>query len=117
MLLEDLFEEVFYKTKRFNSRFNAYNKDNDLVIVYDVAGIDKENIIIETEDNQITVKGKVNRIEYDEIIVENFRQSDIDSKVTVSGKYDLDSIKTDYKNGLLFITVTRREKKKSIKLI
>jgi HSP20 family molecular chaperone IbpA len=97
-------------------KVNCYFKENEMILLYNLAGHDKENILIEIEEDIIIVKSKIEKELFGDVVFKNFDLDDINIPIRVSSRYDLATIKTDWKNGLLSLTIEKRNKKKTIKI-
>jgi HSP20 family molecular chaperone IbpA len=113
------FDEIFADSTYSSSKVNFYVKDDTINLVYDVSGHKKENILIEIEDDVLIVKSKLEKTDqemFGEISWKRFDIKDINIPVRISSKFDLDTVKTDYQNGLLIITIEKSNKKRTLQL-
>jgi HSP20 family protein len=98
---------------------DIYEKENNLIIKIEVAGIDQDKISIEVEDRLLTIKGK---IEQDNENVEYYRRErhsgDFGRTIRLPDWADTADIKAEQKNGLLKIIIPRKAETapKSIKV-
>lgn len=113
--IEELLNGFFKPTKTKKKIVNGYSTDEELVLVYNIPGIDPKDIEIGLEDNTITVTGKLKK-QFGEKIFSEFQLEDVDTTVIINRKYDLDTIKTKYENGLLILTINKNQKKRILKL-
>lgn len=99
----------------FMPRVNIKDTKDNVVLTFEVPGIDKKDIKVSVKDNTLTVSGE--RKGEDEERSDNYIRSEI-----YSGKFsrsfslpetvDPGKIKADYHNGMLEITMAKTEKAK-----
>ena len=118
--LNDIFDD-FMPTKRENHqmRCDIYEKDGLYNIEMDIPGYDKKDITIENNDNYLTITAE----KKDE---ENVEEKNYIRRERVYGKYqrsfylgDLDSenIKANFKDGMLKISIPKKEQVETKKVI
>lgn len=102
------------------TRRSTFQKDDDLVAVVELPGIDKNDLEIEAKENTIRIRGK-KTIAYGE-------QASVHRRERISGVFDRtlsvpiriepDRIKAEYRDGILALFIPRAEadKPRSIKI-
>ena len=119
--LDDIFDDFLTSKKEQIMKCDIYEKGDDYHLELDIPGFDKEDISIEVKDGYLKIKAEKN---------ESTDEKDEDKKYIrrerIYGKYersfyigDIDEEKIDaeFKNGILKITVPKKEEKKSSKYI
>ena len=118
-LLTDVMNSDFKHQYFQNSypQMNIQNKDKSYVITFNLAGMDKEDIKLSLEDNNIlTIEGDKkeqktetkNSFIKKEIHIGKFKRS-----VLLPDDIKIETLKTDYHNGILEITIMKKAPKKS----
>ena len=99
----------------FMPRVNIRENDNLVSLTFEVPGMEKGDIKIVVEDNILTVSGE--RKFTDEKSEDNFVRAEIRSGsfsrgFTLPDTVDAEKVSADYKNGLLEVTLPKKEEKK-----
>jgi len=94
---------------------DVWETENELVLSFDLPGIPEDDIAVELEDNVLTVSGERRRTS--EHSTERFyrferRYGTFTRTVTLPPGVQEDSIKADYKDGVLEIRVPKPEEQK-----
>lgn len=125
--IENMFHNLWHnpfhheesKEFSFPVTFNAFPKmdvidrDKELVIKAELPGIDKEDIDVSIANNRLLVKAKSRHEEKEEkgdFIKQEIRSSEVYRSVQLPGEVDDDKVKTSFKNGLLELTIPKKEK-------
>lgn len=117
-VLDGLFSNIFDDYRR--SKPSVYSNgvtqkvtDKDLKMSFEIPGVDKENIKIEIEQNKYLV------IEASSSLNDDFNKSDRKFKwvYTLPSIYDTESIEAETKNGVLYLTVKKKEESTIKRLI
>lgn len=119
--LDDIFDDFLTSKKEQIMKCDIYEKGDDYHLELDIPGFDKKDISIEVSDGYLKIKAEKQ---------ESHDEKDEDKKYIrkerVYGKYersfyigDIDEEKIDaeFKDGMLKITVPKKEEKKSSKYI
>ena len=117
---DKLFEEIFSipqpktRTTYVPSKFAVQLKDETASIALSVLGHDPKDIEINCFEDKIEIKAKKSQEDkenpYNQLI------SDIEERVTVGKNFDGRKAKAEIKNGILLITIDRKEESKPKKL-
>jgi HSP20 family protein len=112
-----LFEEFFNEPKTTTyvpNKFAVDIKDETATIALSVLGHDPKDIEINCFEDKIEIKAKKTQ----EDIEHPFNQlvSDIEERIQVGKNFDGKKAKADIKNGILLITIERKEESKPKKL-
>jgi len=115
-----LFDEFFTtgqtkeRTTYVHSKFAVDVKDDSATMALSVLGHDPKNIEINCFEDKIEIKAKKSQED-----TENpFNQliSDIEERITIGKNYDGRNAKAEIKNGILLITLEKKEESKPKKL-
>lgn len=114
-LIDRFFESATPATTTYvPSKFAVDIKDESAAIALSVLGHDPNNIEINCFEDKIEIKAKKSQENkenpYNQLI------SDIDERVTVGKNFDGRKAKAEIKNGILLITIERKEEAKPKKL-
>lgn len=99
---------------------NVFRKDDDMILVAEIAGADKSKIDIQVKNNQIRLSGK-KEIGHEEGVSIHRRErssGDFDRVLTLPAEIDANKVTADYKNGILTVVLPRAEsdKPRSVKI-
>ena len=112
-----LFEEFFNEPKTTTyvpNKFAVDIKDESATIALSVLGHDPKDIEINCFEDKIEIKAK--KIGEDKENPFNQLVSDIEERIQVGKNFDGKKAKADIKNGILLITIERKEESKPKKL-
>ena len=88
------------------------NKDN-YVIYAELPGMKKEDIKISVADNTLIISGEKKKVQEDENLHYSERSfGKFERSFTLSSKIDSEKIKADYANGVLIVTLPKKEEVK-----
>lgn len=113
-LFEDFFETPKTRTTYVPSKFAVDIKEETASIALSVLGHNPEDIEINCFEDKIEIKAK--KSEEDKENPFNQLISDIEERVTVGKNFDGRKAKAEIKNGILLITIERKEESKPKKL-
>jgi len=102
---------------REESRFlippvDIFEKDDGLIVVADLPGVDKENVDIRVDNGILTIQATVRRETRGEGLYNEFALLDYFRQFQISDRIDQEKIKAELKNGVLTITLQKAEKAK-----
>ena len=119
--LDDIFDDFLSSRKDQNMRCDIYEKDGDYHIEMDVPGFDKKDISIEAKDGYWTIKAEKTNEQNEEDEKKNYiRRERTYGKYERSfylGDLDQDKIDAEFANGMLKITVPKKEEVENKKVI
>jgi HSP20 family protein len=119
-LLRDLFETPNYSNRSTTfvpSKFAIDVKDDIAHIALSVIGHNPENISIDCFEDKIEIKAKTGDIPTDEkSSAINQLTSNIDETIKIGKSFDGRKANAEIKNGILLLTVERKEESKPKKL-
>lgn len=98
----------------FAPRMDLLDEGDHFVVRLDVPGADKSKINVSLQKNTLTVEAEINaereQTGKDHSVHRERRLGRFHRQVTLPGAVDGDSMKTDYKNGVLTITIDKAKK-------
>ena len=122
--LDDIFDDFVPTRRNDNMKCDIYEKDGNYHIEMDVPGFKKEDISIEVEDGYLTISAEKNCENNEEDEDKNYirRERSYNSykRSFYLGDLDQDSIEAKFNDGMLNITVPKKEvtnNKKKIDII
>jgi HSP20 family protein len=124
-LFNETFSNVFgeegLSTRGWNPAVDVYETDHDLVLKAELPGIDPKDVDIRVEDGTLYLKGE--RKQESEVKEGSYHRVErsygsFTRSFALPGSVNLDNIKADYKDGVLTLTMAKREeaKPKTIKI-
>lgn len=104
------------RASHWNPVADIYNNEKTITIHADLPGMTKEDISINVENRVLTLKGK--RSYEDEVKEENFYRKErafgtFQRSFTLPESVDTDSIRAEFKDGVLKIEIPKPEEKKT----
>lgn len=122
--LDDVFDDFVPTRRNDNMKCDIYEKDGNYHIEMDVPGFKKEDISIEVDDGYLTISAEKNYENNEEDEDRNYirRERSYNSykRSFYLGDLDQDSIEAKFNDGMLNITVPKKEltsNKKKIDII
>ena len=119
--LDDIFDDFLTSKKEQMMKCDIYEKGDDYHLELDIPGFDKKDISIEVNNGYLTIKAEKNQSNE-----EKDKDKKYIRKERVYGKYersfyigdiDEEKINAEFKDGMLKITVPKKEENKSSKYI
>ncbi len=99
----------------FTPRVNIVETENDVALTFEVPGLDKSDIKVTVSDGILSVSGerKNEQSEKGKRFVRNeFAYGKFSRTFTVPDNFDAGKISADYRNGLLVVSIPRKEESK-----
>ena len=117
-LIDRLFEKdlpTWTTTTTLNQSTLGYTKQNDdsYQLAFNVIGIRKEDVSIDVEGNLLKVKGET---KYKEDSILKNLVSIVDHTIRISSNYDISQTSAEVENGILLITIPKKEEAKQKKI-
>lgn len=121
-LMKDFFNDLdpFFDSPRsvlktglnFNPRMDIKDTEKDLSLIVDIPGMDKKDISIAVEDGVLAVKGErkgEKREEKDGYVHHERNFGSFERRLRLPENAEQDKIKADYKDGVLTVSVPKKE--------
>ena len=89
---------------------------NEVILRYDMSGVDKNDLEITAEKNILTVIGHVSVESMGDPVYQETRFGNYRRQFTLPDDVDADSIKAEMKNGVLTVSIAKPEKAKPKKI-
>jgi len=119
--LDDIFDDFISSKKEQNMKCDIYEKGSDYHIEMDIPGFNKDEISVETKDGYLTITAeKSNEVKEEEQEKNYIRRERVYGKYERSfylGDLDEDKIDAKFDNGMLMITVPKKEEVETKKII
>ena len=119
--LDDIFDDFISSKKEQNMKCDIYEKDGNYHIEMDVPGFKKEDISIEASDGYLTIKAEKNSENNEEDENKNYirRERSYGSyeRSFYLGDLDQDKVEAEFKDGMLKISVPKKEEVNNKKMI
>lgn len=119
--LDDIFDDFLPSKKEQIMKCDIYEKGDDYHLELDIPGFDKKDISIEVNDGYLKIKAEKNESneekDEDKKYIRKERVYGMYERSFYIGDIDEDKIDAEFKNGILKITVPKKEEKKSSKYI
>ncbi len=91
---------------------------NELVVLADMPGVDGKNVDIDLRDNQLTIAGRIERVEKETEVslYKEFNWGDYIRQFTLSDVIDQSKITAKMEDGVLRVTLQKKKKAKPQKI-
>ena len=95
-------------------KVNVYEYDDKIGIVAEIPGLDKKNVSVDVEDQVLTISGDKHGLQDDggKCITRELKQSSFKRSFNLGEHLDGGSVSANFKDGLLSISIPKREPKK-----
>ena len=102
----------------FLPRTDIYERDNALVLVADMPGVDENSVEINVEQRVLTITGRVTPQEVADhrLTYAEYEAGDFERSFTLSEEVDVDQIKATVKGGVLRLVMPKSEAAKPKKI-
>ncbi|MEO0087486.1 MAG: Hsp20/alpha crystallin family protein [candidate division WOR-3 bacterium] len=118
------FEEFFGRRRRvpavaeeFVPLVDMYEKGNDIIVEAEIPGMEKENLSVTVSENAVTIKGEIKKEkevkEKDYYLCERSYGS-FSRTIDLPTEVDAEKAKATYKNGILTITLPKKQPEKKL---
>lgn len=103
--------------KYFTPVVDIYDNRECLVVIIDLPGVVKGDVKIEVDENNVlSVRAKTSYNEPDGIVLQEFEFGNFYRAFTLSDEFRRDAINVVFENGVLEITVPRKEEHRPSKI-
>ena len=95
-------------------KVNVYEHDDKISIVAEIPGLDKKNVSVDVEDQILTISGDKHGFDTDggKCITRELKQSSFKRSFNLGEHLDGDNVGASFKDGLLSISVPKKEPEK-----
>ena len=102
----------------FVPRADIYETTDEIVVLLDMPGIEKEKIDVSLEKNVLTVNGyvKIEKPEGYSLARTEYRLGDYERSFRISNQVEREGIEAQYKDGVLRLTLPKAEEAKERKI-
>jgi len=102
----------------FIPRTDIYERDDALVLVADMPGVDENTVDINVDRRMLTITGSVTpeQVENNRLIYAEYEIGDFERSFTLTEEVDVDKIKATVKNGVLRLVLPKSEAAKPKKI-
>lgn len=123
LYLDDVFDDFMFPTVKDDfgkMKCDIYEKDGAYHLEMDVPGFDKKDVQIEVDDNDyLTITAEKNTEDSEEDADKNYIRKERNygkyQRAFYVGGIDKDNIQANFENGILKITMPKKEEEKSSK--
>ncbi|MGQ9844213.1 MAG: Hsp20/alpha crystallin family protein [Spirochaetota bacterium] len=93
---------------------DIYETDNEYVLKADMPGVPKENVEITFNNNELEINGKIDEVytSNNNLTYREFTLCNYNRKFLVSDKINVEGINASLENGVLTVTLPKREEAK-----
>ena len=116
-LFEDMFKDPFFKGENKLMKTDIKENENSYIIDIEMPGYEKENIKIEVEDGYLNVLASINEDKDNkegEYIRKERYYGECSRSFYVGDNIEVEDVKANFKNGILKLTVPKKEVKKEL---
>ena len=121
--LSSIFDDIFYSSfpdlkdrvgislsKGAYPKVDIIDEADKIVILAELAGWKKEDLSIDVNDNLLTIQGKSSAEKSNKTyLFKELKRSSFKRSFTLGDQLDIDSIEGDFENGILNLTILKKE--------
>lgn len=111
-LIDQFFSNSMRDSGRYNYPANIFDNENAFIIEMSAPGFTKEDIRINLEQQTLTISAELKQqdeVQDEKYLRREFNQQNLNRSFVLPKSVDMDKITADYQNGILKITLPRRE--------
>lgn len=111
-LIDQFFSNNMRDTGRYSYPANIYDNDNSFVIELMAPGFAKEDFRINLEQQTLNISAELkqdNELQDEKFLRREYNRYNMNRSFVLPKTVDVDKISADYQNGILKITLPRRE--------
>ncbi|NLP03130.1 MAG: Hsp20/alpha crystallin family protein [Fibrobacter sp.] len=110
-------EQLRHSGQAYSPDVDIYASEDEVVFAVDVPGVGKGDVNIQIDEtNTLVIQARNSQKESDNIAIRQYRIGDFYRAFQISDEYDKEKIKAALENGLLQITIPRKESAKPRKI-
>jgi len=100
----------------FNPEVDIYENDNELILVADLPGVEKEDLDIDLNESTLTINAHVKLATKGTLLYKEYDIGDYKRSFTLSNVVDQSKIQAELKNGILRMVLPKAETAKPRKI-
>lgn len=100
------------ETRYLSPPVDIMETENELIVVADLPGVEKESLDVRVEDNVLTIQGKVQDVMPGTPISREYRLMNFFRQFALSEEVNQEQISADLKHGVLTLHLPKAEKAK-----
>src|SRR5690554_6723967 len=110
-IFDDIFDDFPVVSVKNDMKIDLIENDNEYVIEAELAGMKKENIKLDVEDNKLVISANVeeNKEEEKQNYIHRERRYSSLSRMIYLPNIDEESIKAKYTDGILSVTIPKKQ--------
>lgn len=110
-VIDQLFNSTLRDSNGYSNPANIYDQDNAFIIEIMVPGFKKEDIHINLEQQTLKISAEVQQqeVQDEKFLRREFNISNLNRSFSLPKTVDMDNISADYNNGILKVTLPRKE--------
>jgi len=106
-------EQLKHSGPAYSPDVDIYVSDDEALFVVELPGVNKGDVAIEVDETEsLIIRGKTGQKEPDNAVLRQYRVGDYYRAFQLSDEYDKEKISAKLENGLLEITIPRKEEAK-----
>lgn len=110
--MDQFFANTMRENGRYNYPANIYDNENSFVIEMSAPGFNKEDFKINLEQQTLNISTEIkqeNEMQDEKFLRREFSKNNVNRSFILPKTVDLDKINAEYANGILRLTLPRRE--------
>lgn len=110
-VIDQLFNGTLRDSNGYSNPANIYDQDNAFIIEIMVPGFKKEDIHINLEQQTLKISAEVQQqeVQDEKFLRREFNISNLNRSFSLPKTVDMDNISADFNNGILKLTLPRKE--------
>jgi HSP20 family protein len=100
----------------FNPDVDIYETEEELILIADLPGVQKDDLDIDLNENTLTINAHVKKVNQGTILYKEYDIGDYKRSFTISNVIDQGKIQAELKNGILRVVLPKAETAKPRKI-
>ncbi|MFP4417595.1 MAG: Hsp20/alpha crystallin family protein [Chitinivibrionales bacterium] len=110
-------EQLRHSGTAYSPDVDIYASDDEVVFAVDLPGVGKGDVTIQVDEtNTLVIRAKTSQTEPQGVLMRQYRVGDYYRAFQISEDYDKDSVSAKLENGLLEVTIPKKESAKPKKI-
>jgi len=106
-------EQLANSGPAYSPDVDIYVSDDEALFVVELPGVNKGDVTIEVDETEsLVIRGKTSQKEPDNAVLRQYRVGDYYRAFQLSDEYDKEKISAKLENGLLEVTIPKKEEAK-----